>query len=614
MSKITKKDLDTSVLDVVNLYEYTADEWAKSTEDSLECYKFMLNEQWNDDEKEYLLGEDRAPIVYNMLLPRINNLIGTEQLNRKSIKLHPRSVDYREMAQMLENLVWNVWQTEEFEHYIQKAFGDALIAKKGGWCKIFVKGDDNLMPTYGLRAPDPFAVFPDPEYKDYKMTDCRWIFEERWLTLDEIIDLYGDRDEYKDEKKKNWWEDLVQGMNTLFSPTDTLGQYVEKDNGRYKVLEMQERKTRKVIQLMDVNTNQMVIVLPSEVKSYMESGQFVYVTELREKYIHLRTALPYFGVMLLDEPHALRTDMYDLVNVYSIDYNNKKSKNSSLVYALKDIQKNMNKREIQKTAMLDHAITSPLFFSYEDKETKEDYEARGNKPGNAFLFRSNRQPPFRLQPAQMNPGAWQDIADSEAKMNDVSAINNAMRGQSDYSNESNVLMQTKLSRVAASVNPYYANLSMSRKMIGEYILRTIKQVYGQSDREVVVTDKTNRTSNVILNETDLWTGEVANNITDFEGYVTLDEAEYSPTKRSENFQTKMALVQIIGAQLIKPSWLLKDSDLADIDEQIEYMEQVLGIQADMSAQQQELATTTEMLKQEEIAKNIRTGGQDAKVK
>jgi hypothetical protein len=601
---IEHKNLTKPIADIVRLYHYAHERWSQADYDSLAGAKFLNGDQWSLEEKAYLAQDDRAPIVYNVILPRILNLIGTEQLNRRSIKVIPYSQEHIDTAQVLNGIVWNNWQTKEFEHYIQKAFGDALICKKGGWIKIYVDYDAEMQPVYSLRIPDPLSVYPDPDYKDYKMTDCRWIFEERWLTLQEIKDVYGDNPEFDIDNDKSWIHRIVDGVRGLFKPDD-LDDFIDKDAEKYKVIEFQERRTRRAQLLMNVNTMEKVLVLPDEAKKLIETGEYVFIAETRSKYIHIQTVIPYFDVMALDEPHVLNTDMYDLINVYSIDFNISKSHSSSLVSNLIDPQRNLNKREIQKTSMLDHSTNSPLFFSYEDKETRDEYEKKGNKPGLGFLFRG-REKPYRIAPSQLPTGAWQDIQDTVNKIDDISSVNNAMRGQSDYSNESNLLMQTKLSRVAASINPFYNNLSMSRKMVAEYMLKTIKQVFGQTDRTVNTTDRTGTNEQVTINQTSIFSDGIANSIHNFEGSVILDEAEYSPTKRSESFQTKLALVQIIGMQMINPEWLLKDSDLPDIQEQIDYMNQMLGIQAEQSAQQQALQEHSTMLEQLQAEKELKS--------
>ena len=70
----------------------------------------------------------------------------------------------------------------------------------------------------------------------------------------------------------------------------------------------------------------------------------------------------------------------------------------------------------------------------------------------------------------------------------------------------------------------------------------------------------------------------SNMVEKFEGRVILDEGEYSSTKLQENMQTKLVLAQSMPPELVNWAWILKDSDLPDINEQIEYINMMMGIQ------------------------------------
>ena len=123
-----------------------------------------------------------------------------------------------------------------------------------------------------------------------------------------------------------------------------------------------------------INTiTQEYVVYPKNSIEDPASMNLMYVSETEIKKIHLTTVCPYFNLVLVDENNWLDTDRYDIIPYYSMDFGNQKSQNSSLVWAMIDPQKNLNKREIQKTAYIDRAMISPVMFSYEDRDTKEDF-------------------------------------------------------------------------------------------------------------------------------------------------------------------------------------------------------------------------------------------------
>jgi hypothetical protein len=177
------------------------------------------------------------------------------------------------------------------------------------------------------------------------------------------------------------------------------------------------------------------------------------------------------------------------------------------------------------------------------------------------------------------------------KMNDISGINETARGQSEYSNESARLFSMKSERVGATINPYFRNLSKTRKMIGEYFLATVKQVYSEENRVVQLMNRLHDVSEDVINST------LGNSIEQFEGRVILDEAEYSPNKQQENMQTKLALAQTMPPELVNWAWVLKDMELPDIQEQIDYIAMMQGQIADQQTMQQAITEDQAVMQQ-----------------
>ena len=118
---------DDLVKNVISVYLDGTNKWSESRKRAEICYKFMLNEQWNKEETENFLAQGMPPIVYNLILPRLFNLLGTEQLNRSSIQIRPYYQEQTELAGILTGLFNNLWESENGEEELQRAFVDGLI-------------------------------------------------------------------------------------------------------------------------------------------------------------------------------------------------------------------------------------------------------------------------------------------------------------------------------------------------------------------------------------------------------------------------------------------------------------------------------------------------------
>ena len=574
------RKFDLAVQDVVDIYRHSAEAWSESRDNSLRCYEFCMNKQWTPEEVSRFLKDNRPPIVYNLILPRLHNLIGTEQLNRRSARIRPASSANAGLADMLNGLFMNSWESEEGEFELEKAFLDGLITTVPGWLAIDIVVNELGYKEYQYRSRNPLSIYPDPDYRDYKLRDCNWIISEQWMKLSELIEVFGDNDAFKGENK-SWWEEITSRLaDGIMGNGDLASEFYDKNGDKYKVLEMQTRKPEKVEIFLNLTTGQYVGMTPKEANDMRGNPGYLFISSSQRKRVHINTVVPYFNIEVVNEPYFINTDMYNLIPYCSFDYNNIKSQNNSLVNALIDPQKNLNKREIQKTTYIDHSINSPVLFSYEDKDAKEEFEKNGNKPGIGILFRNYKVKPSRLQGANMNMDVWNDIADSVNKMNDISGINETARGQSEYSGESARLFGMKAERLGATINPYYRNLSKTRKMVGEYFLKSVGQVYGEEGRVVQLMDRLHNTEQQLVTE------GLSRGINSFEGTVILDEAEYSPTKLQENMQTKLALAQTMPPEYVNWEWVLKDMELPDIQEQIDYIKMMQGQLASQQAMQQ----------------------------
>lgn len=583
-------DKNSIVENVTSLYTNAKKEWTIADSRSKTCMEFVLNKQWTATEISRFTAQGLPPIVYNYILSRLNNLRGTEQLNRRSLIFKAFFEKDKELASILGGNFNHVWNLEHGEYELSKVFADGLILTRPGLLKILVEPDETGFFDYKYRHTNPYAVTLDPTHTDYRLRDCDYVIEETWLTLEQIIDTYGKQEsETLEGYDKTWWQKLgdkiAEAIDGLFGYSDPDSNYQDQRNNKFKILEMQTRIKVKNYLFIDKVTGEYFLFeeKPEEVPENLR-----FVSERMVPRIHITTVSPYHNLVLFDGLYWIKTDMYDIIPYYSFDLSNAKSQEpSSLVWAMLDPQRNLNKRQIQKTGYIDRAMVAPLAFSMEDRDAKEDYDENGNLPGYSMLIRNLKFPPHRISPNQMPAEVWNDLIDSTNSLNDISGINDTARGQSEHANESARLFQSKLERVGATVNPYLHNLTITRIMIGEYYLKSCGQVYPELNRMVKTLDQQKKTGYAILNEYDGST--IRNQVSSFHGQVVTDEGDYSISKLQENMQSKLAYAQIMPPELVNWRWILKDSDLPDIEEQIDYIDMVLGIQTQKGNMEEAMA-------------------------
>ena len=192
---------------------------------------------------------------YNIITPIISTLVGNEQLNRRQARFKPTTVETVAAADIVQQR-WNALQDEQdIEDKLQIAFIDALTTKLGGWIERSWKMSPDGYLDFKYEVLNNFRVYIDPETRanDYQLNHCRWIVKEGWEALDVISEKYSiDPYDVKVERNKWWWNALSETIRRVTDKvySSNLENY-DKINDRYRILEMQERVTTKMVKLFD---------------------------------------------------------------------------------------------------------------------------------------------------------------------------------------------------------------------------------------------------------------------------------------------------------------------------------------------------------------------------
>ncbi|HCX25100.1 MAG TPA: hypothetical protein DHN29_24520, partial [Cytophagales bacterium] len=178
----------------------------------------------------------------------------------------------------------------------------------------------------------------------------------------------------------------------------------------------------------------------------------------------------------------------------------------------------------------------------------------------------------------------------------VSLITEAMRGESARSGESGVLFQRKVQRAAAAINPYFHNISKLRKALAEDFIDNFAYVYAEDDRVINIKQTKNIYQEVIVNLN--MAGKVINEVSNPSVFVELDEGEDNITQKEDDFNSMLALINIIAGinpQLVDIESLVANAPIQGADKMVEYIQQVKESQAGAAEQQRQIDTTKGVL-------------------
>ena len=597
---------------ILKAYRHSQDAFAQSREDSEKAMRYVNNDSWSNIDKTNAEKHKKPVLKYNIIMPIISTLMGNEQLNRKRARFVPTTLDSVDSVDVIQGR-WNAINDEQdMEEKLQTVFMDALIMKMGGWIeRSFVVNKEGYL-DFEYAVADSMRVYLDPETKtfDYNLKNCRWVIKEGWDPLDVLAEKYEiPYSTLKEgEEKAGWWNQLSSFFKRFKDSEYSTGasKDYDKENDRYKVLEMQERVYRKMYKVWDGGEGYFDMTPGDFRVAKKQNNSLMRIREYDEEKIHITTIIPYFSnVVVMDEDSSSPVANFDVFPIFSYNLTTQACESTALVDLLMDVQDDVNKGKSQVRDYVTQIISGGVFIDKREKETIKRLKTKGNQPNQVYELNNPQIIPQRLSPGTIPPDIMLNTENSVQYAQRVSLVSEAMKGETGRSGESGVLFQKKIERAAAAINPYYKALANLRKTIAKDFVDNFGFVYSEYDRVVKIKPEGGAFADVITNLA--WAGEILNNVTNASLYVELDEGEDNVTAKEENFEKMLAMINVIGQ--INPAFvdvrtLIENAPLKGRDKMLEYIDQVLQSQQEGTESQTQLANSKELLEQEKLRRGM----------
>jgi hypothetical protein len=584
---------------VLKAWKYSRDSFENAREESERAVRYLNNDTWTSEEKTSAKKYKKPTLKYNIITPIISTLVGNEQLNRRQARFKPLTVESVAVADIVQQRWSALVDEQDIEDKLQIAFIDALTTKLGGWIeRTWVMSPDGYL-DFKYEVLNNFRVYIDPETRanDYELKHCRWIIKEGWEPLDVISEKYSiDPYDIKVERNQWWWNSLSETIRRMTDKvySSNLENY-DKVNDRYRILEMQERVTTKMVKLFD--GVDYFIVPRSEMRKLKENNpSLMMLQEFNEDKIRMTTIIPYFkNLIVKDEDLDQPTSSFDVFPVWSYSYNVQVNEQTSLVDLLLDIQDDVNKAKSQVRDYVTQILSGGIFLDKREKETIKALKEKGNQPNMVYELNNPAIMPQKMPPSSLPPDIMLNAENSVAFAQRVSLVSEAMKGETARSGESGVLFEQKVQRAAAAINPYFKNLSRLRKILAKDFVDNFSHVYSEKDRVLNVKEDS-VFSQLIINLA--IPSQVFNDVRNPSLYVELDEGEGNVTNIEDNFNKMLALSQMIGQinpALVDIRTLVESSPIPGSDKFVEFIDQTMQMQSESSQRQSDLDNTKQVL-------------------
>ena len=567
------------------------------------CDDYYRGDQWDSDDQDALENEGRPALTINTILPTVNTILGEQSTRRADIQFKARRAGSEEVAHTLTKLYMQIADNNKLDWVEQQVFSDGLIMDGRGFFDARIDFSDHVEGEVRITAKDPLDILIDPDAKDSDPKTWNEVFESKWMTLDEISELYGkkkaERLLFVAENGMSFGPDSVEYMENRFGDTETNDDYFgagvpgdeEYRNVKsLRVIERQHKKLTRTSFFVDPNTGDQRQApdswLDAKVKKFAKKHDLSVMSKVIRK---VRWTVTCDQIVLHDDWSPYKE--FTIVPFFCYF---RRGRPFGVVRNLLSPQEQLNKIASQELHIVNTTANSGWMVEAGSLVgmTADDLEEHGAETGLVLEYARGTQPPSKIQPNQIPTGLDRIAMKAAANIKTISGVNDSMLG-TDSAEVSGIAIRAKQNRGAIMIQVPLDNLRKTRQYLAEKILDLVQTFYTE-ERVIQVTneaDPMKPREQMVINEMTP-EGEVINNLMVGEYDVVVATApardSFDETQFAEALSLRQAGVVIPDDAIIEYSHLARKGELATRIRQMTGQEPPTPEQQEAQAQQQQI--------------------------
>lgn len=573
------------------------------------CDAYYRGEQWDEADIAALEEEGRPALTINTILPTVNTVLGEQSTRRADVQFKPRRGGEAEVAHTLTKLYMQIADNNKLDWVEQQVFSDGLIMDGRGYFDVRMDFSDHVEGEIQITAKDPLDILIDPDAKDYDPKTWNEIFETKWMTLDEIEELYGKKKaeelRFIAENGNSFGRDSIEYEENRFgdleSTDDYLGAGIPGDDEyrnikALRVVERQHRRMHRVDCFVDPDTGDQRDVPESwtdaKAKKFAKQYGLGIISKVKRK---VRWTVTCDKVVLHDDWSPYNN--FTIVPYFAYF---RRGRPFGMVRNLLSPQEQLNKIASQELHIVNTTANSGWMVESGSLigMSADDLEEHGAQTGLVLEYNRGSQPPLKIQPNQIPTGLDRIAQKAALNIKTISGVNDSMLG-TDSAEVSGVAIQAKQNRGVIMIQVPLDNLRKARHYLAEKILECIQTFYTEQ-RVIQVTnedDPLRPREPMVINEMTP-EGRIINDLTLGEYDVVIATApardSFDEVQFAEALNLRQVGVAIPDDAIIEYSHLARKGELAKRIRMLTGIEQspeqqeMAAVQAQMAMQQLQL--------------------------
>ena len=487
------------------------------------CDAFYRGEQWDAADLATLDDQGRPALTINTILPTVNTVLGEQSTRRMDVNFKPRGRGKQEVADVLTKLYMQIGDNNKLNWVESQVFADGLIQDRG-WFDVRIDFDDHIQGEVRIIAKDPLDILIDPDAKNYDPRTWNEIFETRWMSLEEIEEIYGqkkaDRLRITVEQGSVLGTDSVEYEEIRYGDTYSGVQYNQGNTANpeenralrsVRVVERQYYRLKECMYYVDSLTVAMRVVPYNWTKKKREAFADQFGLEILTRMMRkVRWTVTADLVVLHDDWSPY--DHFTYVPYFPFW---RRGRPFGMVRNLISPQEQLNKISSQELHIVNTTANSGWIIETGSLSgmDADDLEEHGAETGLVLEFNRGSNPPAKIPPNQIPTGLDRIAMKAAANIKTISGISDAMLG-TDSPEVSGVAIKAKQNRGALMIQVPLDNLTKTRQYLAEKVLNLVQAYYTEERLIQIVneSDPMKASEPMVVNEMTP-EGEIINDLT-----------------------------------------------------------------------------------------------------
>lgn len=521
------------------------DEADKAQTENIEAEKsdhaFCYGHQWSAEEVAELQETTRVPLVINKTRPTIQVVGGHERSNRMRVRYLPVEQGDSFKAEIWSEVARIVQENGDIDFHKSDAFADMLKGGRGFLELRFEYGDNPVGEIAGSRVM-PWEIRIDPTANDYDLKDARYLLRSKDVSFEVLLTLWPEKE-----------DEILQAQSDVLALAEG-GGIADRESKYEGFLSKGYQRGRGTWQLIEAWYWQVEKV--SEYRARGPGGQWEPIVDQKSldallmfvpgleyerdpRYERVYYQAFICGPVLLENnPSPYEYKGFPYIPILG-DKDEETGRYLGMVHAMRDPQKELNKRRTQILHIINKAAKSGWYGPEGSFVDRDQWEEKSGAPGVIleYSITEGQNAPKVIEPPTI-PSAFITLEQmASVDIRDVSGVNIELMGLSQKDTPGIVTSQRQKQALTILQN-YFDALRRSTKHMGRILLSMMMQLYtdGRQYQIPGLTDpQTQQPVGQVALTKDLKIGRYD---------LIAEEAPYSPNQKMETAAKLMQVIEI----------------------------------------------------------------------